>query len=67
MYRCKARKKYSVDCKSEEVVLYSVTIPINDCTAERGGDEVDGSISLHSKHDSHEEKYSPTTRYSKVN
>lgn len=29
MYRCKARKKYSVDCKSEEeeVVLYSVTIP----------------------------------------
>lgn len=27
MYRCKARKKYSVDCKSEEeVVLYSVTI-----------------------------------------
>lgn len=28
MYRCKARKKYSVDCKSEEeVLLYSVTIP----------------------------------------
>lgn len=67
MYRCKARKKYGVDCKSEEeVVLYSVTIPTT-VRPSAAVIEVDGSISLHSKHDFHEKKNSPTIRFSKVN